>query len=385
GDERVRSDRPRVDLVVDQVREFQHVDVADRDVLLERVARHAVEGPRLAALGQSGAIEPVLDLALGRAVEHRRREVEAERVRGPTEVRLENLADVHTRRNAERVEHNLHRRAVRQMRHILFWEDSRDDALVAVAAGHLVADRQLALHRDVHLHELDDARRQLVAAADLLLLLFEEVPDDFHLPLGALFEIAQVVLEARVVGRDLETDHRLVGHLLQEFWREHRALLQQTLAAVLVEEIRPELLVLQHHDDPLLDLLVENADLVLKVLLHHFELFLLDRFRTVVFFNAFPGEDLDADDDAFDAGRTDERGVADVARLLAEDGAQQLLFRRELRLAFRRHLADEDVARLDRGADPDDAAVVEIPQEALRHVRDVARDLFRPELRVARL
>ena len=138
-------------------------------------------------------------------------------MRGPPEVRLENLADVHTRRNAERVEHDLHRRAVRQIRHVLLGQDARDDALVAVAAGHLVADRQLALHRDVDLDQLDDARRQLVAAADLLLLLLEEVADDFDLPLGALLELAQVVLEPRVVGRDLQADHRLVGHLLQHF------------------------------------------------------------------------------------------------------------------------------------------------------------------------
>src|SRR5262245_56975835 len=35
-DERVRSDGARVDLVVDQVRQLQHVDVADGDVLFER-------------------------------------------------------------------------------------------------------------------------------------------------------------------------------------------------------------------------------------------------------------------------------------------------------------------------------------------------------------
>ena len=86
----------------------------------------------------------------------------------------------------------------------------------------------------------------------------------------------------------------------------------------------------------------------------------------------------------FDARRADERRIADVAGLLAEDGAQQLLFRRQLRLALRRHLADEDVARLDVGADADDAAVVEVTQVRLRHVRNVARDLFRPELGVAR-
>src|SRR5947207_5758219 len=45
-------------------------------------------------------------------------------------------------------------------------------------------------------------------------------------------------------------------------------------------------------------------------------------------------EDLDPDDDAFDPGRTDQAGVADVAGLLAEDRAQQLFLRRQLRLAF---------------------------------------------------
>ena len=57
--------------------------------------------------------------------------------------------------------------------------------------------------------------RQFVAAADLLLLLLEEVLDDFDLALGALLEVAQVVLEPRVVGGDLQPHHRLVGHLLQ--------------------------------------------------------------------------------------------------------------------------------------------------------------------------
>src|SRR5438046_2069859 len=73
------------------------------------------------------------------------------------------------------------------------------------------------------------------------------------------------------------------------------------------------------------------------------------------------------------------------ARSFAEDRAQELLFRRPLRLAFRRDLADQDVARLDRRADADDAALVEIPQERLRDVGDVARDLLGAQLRVARL
>ena len=117
--------------------------------------------------------------------------------------------------------------------------------------------------------------------------------------------------------------------------------------------------------DALLHFVVKNADLVLQVLLHHVELFLLDRLGAVVLLDALAGEDLHADDDALDARRADERRVADVAGLLAEDRAEQLLFRRQLRLALRRDLADQDVARLDVGADADDAALVEVAQERL--------------------
>ena len=79
------------------------------------------------------------------------------------EMGLEDLADVHAPRHAERVEHDLDRRAVRQVRHVLLGQDARDHALVAVTAGHLVAHLELALHGDVDLDQLDDAGRQLVA------------------------------------------------------------------------------------------------------------------------------------------------------------------------------------------------------------------------------
>ena len=58
--------------------------------------------------------------------------------------------------------------AVLEEGHVLLGQDAADHALVAVAAGHLVARLQLALHRDEHLDHLEHARRQLVAALELL-------------------------------------------------------------------------------------------------------------------------------------------------------------------------------------------------------------------------
>ena len=79
-----------------------------------------------------------------------------------TEVRLEHLPHVHAGRDAERVEDDVDRRAVREVGHVLDRQDLGDHALVAVAAGELVADADLALLGDVHPDELVDARRELV-------------------------------------------------------------------------------------------------------------------------------------------------------------------------------------------------------------------------------
>ena len=82
-------------------------------------------------------------------------------------------------------------------------------------------------------------------------------------------------------------------------------------------------------------------------------------------------------------GRHAHGGVADVGRLLAEDGAQKLFLRRHRAFALRRDLADQDVARLHFRADIDDAGLVEVLQRFFRNVRNVARDFLRPELGVA--
>ena len=141
---------------------------------------------------------------------------------GPSQMRLEDLSDVHPARHAERVEHDVDGPAVLEERHVLFGDDLRDHALVAVPAGELVALGDLALLGDEHADELVDSRRQIVAG---------------------------------VTREGLDADH---------------------LAALAVRDL--------------------------------------------------------------------ERRVADLARLLLEDGADQLLLCGQLGLALRRHLADEQVA-----------------------------------------
>jgi hypothetical protein len=91
----------------------------------------------------------------------------AEAGAGPAEMRLEDLPDIHARRHAERVQHES--TGVPSSRYGMSSIGTiGDHALVAVAAGHLVARLQLALHRDEDLDHLHHAGRQLVAALQLL-------------------------------------------------------------------------------------------------------------------------------------------------------------------------------------------------------------------------
>ena len=78
-------------------------------------------------------------------------------------------------------------------------------------------------------------------------------------------------------------------------------------------------------------------------------------------------------------------GIADLAGLLTEDGAQQALLGGQLGFALRGDLADKDVAGLDLGTNADDAAVVQILQCVIADIRDVAGDLLGSELGVAGL
>ncbi len=198
-----------------------------------------------------------------RAVEDRGGHLPAERPCGAAQVDLQHLPDVHTGRNAQRVEHDIQRRAVGQEGHILLRQDAGHDALVAVAAGHLIAHRDLALLGDIAAHHHVDARGQLVAV--------------------------------------------------------------------------------------------------------------------------FAGEHLDVHDGAVLAVRHAQGGVAHLARLFAEDGAQQALLGGELGLALGRHLAHQDIPGAHLRTHADDAAFVQLAQRVVRNVGDVAGDLFGSELGVAGL
>src|SRR5713101_5025929 len=433
--ERVRPDGARVNLVVHEVRKLEHVDVSDGDRLVELIAAHAVEEVDLAGVRQTRDFQQVADFRFASAVENRRGEgntfaeafgifeqllvaelvkrlphrgvrehftepsahrfgadflaeqaleAVAELLGGPAEVRLENLSDVHTRRNAERVENDLDRSAVRHVGHVFLRHDAGYDALVAVAAGHLVADGQLALHGDVRLDQLDHARRQFVALLELLLALFGDLAQHIDLPRSHLLDLFDLLDEQRIFLVELQALEVARGDFLDDVARELDALGQQALVGLLVVQVGLQDLAAEEIREALEALVGQNADFVREVFLQLEDLRGFNGLVPLVLFSALAGEDLDVDDGALNARRAVERSVANVTGLFAEDGAQQLFFRRERGLALGRDLADQNVAGLHDRADTNDAALVQVAEERLADVGNVASDFLGTELGVAR-
>ncbi len=149
-----------MDLVVHQMVELQIVHDAHGDPVFKGFARAAVIEHGLAVLVHPGHAQAFLDVRLSGAVEHRGGDVPAELSAGRAQVHFQHLADVHARRHAQGVQNDLQRHAAREEGHILFRQYAGDDALVAVAAGHLVPHADLALLGDVNPHHaLDPGER----------------------------------------------------------------------------------------------------------------------------------------------------------------------------------------------------------------------------------
>ena len=250
---------------------------------------------------------------------------------------LEDLADVHPARHAERVEDDVDRAAVGQERHVLLRQDLGDDALVAVAAGHLVADRDLALLGDGHPDEPIDARLEVVVP------LASELPDLDHLAPLAMRQAERAVLHlASLLAEDRPQQALLRGQLGLALGRD---LADEDVA-------RPDLRA--DVDDALLvevleGLLADVGDVPGDLLGPELRVARLD----LVLLDVDAGEEVVADEPI-----ADDDGVLVVAALPAHERDEDVPPEGELATVGRRGVGD-GLALGDPAADVDDRALVD--------------------------
>src|SRR5216110_1554646 len=261
-------------------------------------------------------------------------EAVAQLLGGPSQVRLQNLADVHTRRNAQRIENDLDRGAVRHV--------------------------------------------------ELVLALLGDLAEHVDLPRGHLLDFFDLLDEQRILFVELQALEVARGDFLDDLAGQLDALGQQALVGLLVVQVGLENLATQKIREALEALIGEDADFIGEVLFQFENLRGFDGLVALVLLSALASEDLDVHDGALDARWAVQRRVANIAGLFAKNGAEQFFFRRERGLALGRDFADEDVSRLHHRTDADDAAFVEVAEERLADVGNIACDFLGAELGVAR-
>ncbi len=104
-----------------------------------------------------------------------------------------------------------------------------------MATGHLVADLDLPLHRDVDLDELDDPGRQLVAAFQPPNLFIVQRLKDFDLLLRPPLHVFQFFLLVRIAEDDVA--HRVVGQALEDLGSQLALLLENDVSRFRIHQI----------------------------------------------------------------------------------------------------------------------------------------------------
>ena len=235
GHERVRSDRPGVDFVIHEVVQFHHIHVPHRDGASERFTGPSIVQSGLPARWQLRFLQQLLDLFLRRPVKHRTGDVQAKSFRSPSQMGLEDLPHVHARRDSQRIQDDLDRCAVWQVRHILLGENPGYHSFISMPTGHLIPDGHLPLHRDIDLDQLDDAGWELIAAFQPPDFLVVQRLQELALLLGPPLNLFELFLLVGIAQNDVPDV--LVGEFLEDLGGQFALLFQNHVTAFRIHQI----------------------------------------------------------------------------------------------------------------------------------------------------
>ena len=99
----------------------------------------------------------------------------------------------------------------------------------------------------------------------------------------------------------------------------------------------------------------------------------------------FAGKHAHIDNNTGFAVRKSHRGITHFSCLFAKNRTQQTLFRRKLRFALRRNLADKNISCMNLGSVADNTILIKILQSIVTAVRDLTSNFLRPKLCISGL
>ena len=263
-------------------------------------------------------------------------DLEPEAGAGPAEMGLQNLADVHAARHAERIEHDV---------------DRLPSARNGMSSTGTIFDTTPLL----------PWRPAILSPGWILRFTATKTLTIFITPGGnssprcsfstlsrkrcskQLLQLVVLLADRLDLGHQLVVGRGELPPLRARIFVQHRP----GDLGILLEALRTRdaLAAFQQFGQTAVDVAVEDRLFVVAVLGETFDFLALDGERALVLLDAVPVEHAHFDDGALHARRHAQRGVAHVGGLFAEDGAQQLFFRRHRAFALGRDLADTGCRR----------------------------------------
>ena len=120
--------------------ELEIIHIADSDRVVKQFTGAPIAQPGFAISGQSGLLKTIGDVLFVRTVKNRGHDLPTQLCGSAAQMHFKHLSNVHTGRNAQRVEQDVERTPIRQIGHILLRQYARDNTFIAVAARHLISN-----------------------------------------------------------------------------------------------------------------------------------------------------------------------------------------------------------------------------------------------------
>src|ERR1041384_3161329 len=194
SNERVRSDRTCVHLIVDKVTELQHVCHTNRHGLIEAGTGETIIQVCTTELRKSCLFQFRLYIVEVCTIEDWSCIFSAELLASPCQHCFVDLAQVHTRRHTERVETDIQWSSVFEERHVFFTHDPCNHTFVTVASGHLITNFQFTFLSNINFRELNDTCREFITDFKSETFTLEFTCNDIPLVEVVLHDIADEVV-----------------------------------------------------------------------------------------------------------------------------------------------------------------------------------------------
>src|SRR3989344_29157 len=133
-----------MDFVLYHMMKLHNVHIAYSDILFKSFSCTPIKKFHFASFGKSGFLQLRFDFISCGAGKRRNNRLITKSMRSKTQMKFQNLSQVHTAWHAKRRQNNINRSSILHIWHIFFRKNSGNNSFIPVTSGKLVTNRNIS-------------------------------------------------------------------------------------------------------------------------------------------------------------------------------------------------------------------------------------------------